>query len=386
MRLNPLSIVSNPLLLSLVYGTKNRNKQKISSSSHAMFQTSQDAMILFNDECIIENLNPAVTEIFGFTPEQILGQHIKSLIDTENNSQLFYVINLMLSGQTKLMYETQAIGTKDDSSKIHLQVTLVGFTQNERNASSFAILCKDMTTEIEQKNAVEEAKKKSDEILNQILPKDIIIRLNRGEKNISFTVPCATVMFLDIEKFSKYTSTLTAKEIMQNLSRIFTEFDTILGGEEFNLITKIKLIGDDYMAAAGLFNPDVDKSLHAIQSVNFAIKALEAVENLNIVLNANLQLRVGVNTDGPLIAGVLGVDKPLFDIIGDTINVAARLQSTDIPSLIQVSEGTYNCIANQKFYITQRGEIELKGKGKRMTYLVHPEETRQLRKNEISNV
>jgi class 3 adenylate cyclase len=106
---------------------------------------------------------------------------------------------------------------------------------------------------------------------------------------------------------------LNPSEIMQALSIIFANFDFIC--EKYELITQIKLIGDTYMAAWGIFHQDVDPVSHASQVV-----------------------RVGVNTDGPLIAGVLGTDKPIFDIIGDPINVSARLQSTGIPNQIQISE------------------------------------------------
>ena len=98
---------------------------------------------------------------------------------------------------------------------------------------------------------------------------------------------------------------------------------------------------------------------------------LDAIDELNEQLNANLMVRIGVNSGGPIIAGVLGTEKPLFDIIGDTINVASRLQSTDIPGNVQISKGTYELIAAEdRFNIEERGEIYLKGKGNQTTYFV----------------
>ena len=89
-------------------------------------------------------------------------------------------------------------------------------------------------------------------------------------------------------------------------------------------------------------------------------------------------VRIGVNSGGPIIAGVLGTDKLLFDIIGDPINVAARLQSTDIPGNVQISKGTYELIASEGgFNIEERGEIYLKGKGNQTTYLVRPNDYNQ---------
>jgi class 3 adenylate cyclase len=297
----------------------------------------------------------------------MLGQSLKILVNPEfeGNGGLFTTVNLMKTGQAGLVYEANVSGTKDDGIQVPLHLTLLGFSSNGRLAESFAIIYKDQTEEVSQKNAVEEAKKQSENLLMQILPRDIIMRLNRGDKNISFTVASATIVFMDIEKFSHYSANLSAAQLMPNLGLVFTSYDKLL--PKFPVITKIKLIGDDYMAAARLFNPDEEPAVHANQVVQFALECLAGLEDLHQQLNASLQVRVGVNTDGPLIAGVLGTDKPLFDIIGDPINVAARLQSTDIPGLVQIREVTYKLIADGPYQIDQRGEIELKGKGKQMT-------------------
>lgn len=447
LRLNPLYFVSNPDLLSTVYKSGKIDKA-VTSSSHAMFQTAHDALFILKEDLIIESVNPSATNIFGFTPEQMLGQSIKFILPNDLNSSTYYVVDLMMSGATSLNYESDATGTKDDGSDVPLRLSVIGLTQDKNNSSTeyvesdkietiidqkadekvkteenkesenkesqqtnetenkegsnnekendsnqdstnkeaarsltggkkataFAFIMKDMTEEQRQKLAVEEAKKKAEVILLQILPKDIIMRLNRGDKEITFTVASSTIVFIDIEKFSQYSATLSAKDIMLNLSRIFTAFDKICS--TFNLITKIKMIGDDYMAAAGLFTPDINPKEHALQVLQFAMQCLEALEEQNVILNASLQVRIGINTDGPIIAGVLGTEKPLFDIIGDPINVASRLQSTCIPNLIQISEGTYQYVGDLDLKFEER-EIYLKGKGVRKTFLIYPETQQQ---------
>jgi guanylate cyclase len=94
---------------------------------------------------------------------------------------------------------------------------------------------------------------------------------------------------------------------------------------------------------------------------------------VNLNLSSTLSIRIGVNSGGPILAGILGSDQPTFDIIGDPINIAARLQSTDVPGSIQISEATQSLIAGYDFTIEPRGEVLLKGKGKQLTYLVEPE-------------
>jgi class 3 adenylate cyclase len=158
---------------------------------------------------------------------------------------------------------------------------------------------------------------------------------------------------------------------MKNLGEVFTAYDKLL--PKFPLVLKIKLIGDVYMCAAGLFD-EAKPAAAAEEIVLYALECLQCLDDQNMKMDISLCVRIGINTGGPIIAGVLGTDKPLFDIIGDPINVAARLQSTDIPGLVQVSQDTYDKIAGGPFHIEQRGEIELKGKGKRMTYVVRPQE------------
>ena len=126
------------------------------------------------------------------------------------------------------------------------------------------------------------------------------------------------------------------------------------------------------MAAAGLFSPDAQPQEHATQVIKFGLDALAELDDNNVKLNANLQIRIGVNTGGPILAGVLGTDKPVFDIIGDPINVAARLQSTDIPGRIQIPQSTYDLLSGLEFNMEPRGEVFLKGKGKVNTFFVNP--------------
>ena len=371
LRINPIHYVQNQMATSFLIGKDSSEESRITSAAHAVFYTSTDAMILLNNEGIIEKLNPAATSIFHFTPEQMLGQHSTIILpkDDPKNKQLYYTMQLMSSGQCGLVFETELQGTRDDDTRVPIKATMIGFASDQRNADVFAIMCKDQTEEVKQKEAVEIAKKKSDDLLLKILPPDIIRRINRGEKDITMVVPSASVIFIDICQFSSYMATLSASQLMCNLNAVFTAYDKIVA--DLPLITKIKLIGDDYMAAAGLFSPDEPPKMHAIQIITFGLRVLDAIDELNEQLNANLMVRIGVNSGGPIIAGVLGTEKPLFDIIGDTINVASRLQSTDIPGNVQISKGTYELIAAEdRFNIEERGEIYLKGKGNQTTYFV----------------
>lgn len=180
--------------------------------------------------------------------------------------------------------------------------------------SQFIITLRDETALVRQQEDAERAKVQSENLL-------LHIKLNGGEKDISFTVPTTSIIFIDAQRFSEYAANLTPQEIKGNLSLLFASFDAM--ANKYPLITKIKLIGDIYMAAAGLFTPDDPPKNHTEQILKFGLDCLAELDDINAKLNANLAVRIGVNSGGPIHAGVLGTDKPVHDIIGDPINVAA---------------------------------------------------------------
>ena len=390
-RIPPSQIISNQGLHDLIIGKKKSSRIQQLSAGHAVINSSPDAIFALSSELTIEVMNPAASTTFGYTPEQLLGQSLVTLIpmnstsastsksssgtstnESDPNNKLYRQASLMKANQAAMTYSCHVTGVKDDGTEISLFVTLLGLDHGQ----SFALIANDQTAMIKQQKQVEEAKKSAEQLLNNILPPMIVQKMNAGETDISFTVNCATIFFIDIAKFSEYSASLTARQIMQNLGRLFRRYDETM--TKYPNLLKIKLIGDDYMAAAGLFNPELPPEEHATDVINFCLEALRALDETNEALEANLNVRIGVNTGGPLIAGVLGIDKPLFDIIGDPINVAARLQSTDIENHIQISEGTYNLIKDKGFNVHERGKIYLKGKGEQTTYIIDPPESLKL--------
>jgi len=368
-RVPPAGIISNQELTDYLIGRSSSKKTNESTITETIIHKSTDGIICMNINGIIEEVSQAVTSILGHTPEQLLGQNINTLFDESYREKLSTQLKLMLSKQSALTYDENVLCLNNNEEQMHCHLSIHGMTfSSSSEIESFFLIIRDESDLFIQQRAAEEAKKQSENLLGQILPRDIIIRLNQGEKDISFVVPFASIMFIDIVKFSEYSATLTPQEILGNLSTVFAAFDECIN--KYPLLTKIKLIGDVYMCASGLFNPDEPHTTQAEQLIKFGLDALQQLEDVNMKLNANLSVRIGVNSGGPLIAGVLGTDKPVFDIIGDPINVASRLQSTCISNSIQISQATYDLVKSQDFMIEKRGEVFLKGKGKTITYLV----------------
>ncbi|KAK8890252.1 hypothetical protein M9Y10_035024 [Tritrichomonas musculus] len=394
-RVSPIAIINDNELVSYLLDRAEEKSANNSSTDQGIIKNSQDAIICLSATGMIDMVNPSVNRMFGFTPEQLLGQPIStSLFDEKNGAIVNNKIYLMLNKQSPLSYEDHVICLTDDDTEVPCQIMIFGMTEDNEHLDaksdddddddddkkkkndkgdieSFVVILRDETEMIKHQKIAEEAKKQSETLLYQILPRSIVIRLNQGEKDISFSVPSATIMFIDIAKFSDYAATLTPQEIMGNLSSIMGGYDDAI--TKYDMLLKIKLIGDVYMCAGGLFNPDDPPVSHAEQMVRFGLDALQNIEDMNVKLSALLSVRIGINTGGPLIAGVLGTDKPTFDIIGDPINIASRLQSTDYPGRIQISQDTYDLIKELDFQIEPRGEVYLKGKGNQPAYIVSPQ-------------
>jgi adenylate cyclase len=210
---------------------------------------------------------------------------------------------------------------------------------------------------------IEAEKERSDALLRNILPRQIIGRLNNGEAVIADRVDAVTVLFCDLVGFTQIASRLTPVALIRYLNLIFSEFDTLthaLGVE------KIKTIGDAYIAVAGLPEPRPD---HAQTAAELSLKMLEALNRVNLSLKTQFEVRVGMHT-GPVVAGIIGTHKFIYDVWGDTVNIASRLEAHGSPGRIQVSEETRRALEHC-YEFEPRGIVDIRGKGKTMTsYLV----------------
>jgi class 3 adenylate cyclase len=218
-------------------------------------------------------------------------------------------------------------------------------------------------TELQEKNLLIEAERQlSQRLLLNVLPSGIAARLMAGEKLIADRFSHVTVLFADIAGFTALSKRTAPEELVALLDTIFSEFDSI--AEEFRL-EKIKTIGDCYMLVGGLPEPIPDNCERIAQA---ALAMREAVQVLNDALGLNIAMRIGIHT-GEVIAGVIGKKKFSYDLWGDTVNTASRMESHGEADKIQVSEEVFE-ILKRKFTFEKRGEIEVKGKGMMRTWFL----------------
>ncbi|MCR4632388.1 MAG: hypothetical protein K5786_12255 [Treponema sp.] len=214
----------------------------------------------------------------------------------------------------------------------------------------------------ERTKELEAEKNRSESLLLNILPKEIAQELTaHPESTIAKEYPNVTVLFTDIVGFTKISGGLKAEEVVTMLNKMFSMFDERAQREG---IEKIKTIGDSYMAAAGLTedgnNNGADKMIH------FAQGLLEDVKTFNQTSQIKVEIRLGINS-GPLVAGVIGKTKFIYDIWGDTVNVASRMESTGLPMRIHVTENTRGQ-TSELYHYSENTEIDVKGKGMMQTF------------------
>lgn len=210
----------------------------------------------------------------------------------------------------------------------------------------------------------------SERLLLNLLPYPIAERLKaRPEFDadnipeiIADRFPEVTVLFADLVAFSRFASNMDPDRLVHLLNEIFTEFDTLA---DLRGLEKIKTIGDAYMAAAGLPEPAAD---HAVRAARMALDMVDALERVNQRRGYSLQMRIGLNS-GPVVAGVIGKRKFIYDLWGDAVNIASRMESAGIPGHVQVTEATKQRLGHE-FLLEERGRIAAKGLGDLRAWLL----------------
>jgi guanylate cyclase len=206
---------------------------------------------------------------------------------------------------------------------------------------------------------------RAENLLLNILPRSIADRLRAGPTTIADQFAAASILFADVVDFTPLSDRLQPAEVVGILDHLFTHFDDL--AERYD-VEKIKTIGDAYMVAAGVPTPRAD---HARVMALMALDMREAMRNDDAVGHLGLELRIGINS-GPVVAGVIGRKRFLYDLWGDAVNMASRMESQGTPGRIQVTRATYELLCDE-FELEPRGTVPIKGKGEVETwYLMGP--------------
>jgi adenylate cyclase len=212
--------------------------------------------------------------------------------------------------------------------------------------------------------AIQAERERADRLLLNILPAPVAEQLKQGREKIAESFSDVTVLFADVVDFTPWAARRSPDEVLDVLNAIFSTFDRLA---DYYGLEKIKTIGDCYMIAGGL---PVPRSDHAEAVAEMALDMRSEFNSLPIVCSQDItmRLRTGIHS-GPVIAGVIGQKKFTYDLWGDTVNTASRMQTHGVANEIQVSTGTYERLRS-KFEFQGQGVIQVKGKGEMHTYML----------------
>ena len=324
----------------------------------SVMEQAADAFIINDPNWRIVDVNQSTCKSLGYTREELLNLSIPDIEE-----------NLIISEQIFTRWPEIADGTP---------ITIEGI-QKRKNGSTFPVevrvgllqagnrtlilsLCRDITKRKAAETALRMEQEKSEQLLLNILPETIAQKLKKEQSTIADGFAEATVLFADIVGFTKLAARVSPTQLVYLLNEIFSRFDRLA---EKHGIEKIKTIGDAYMVVGGL---PVHRPDHAEAIALMALDMQQEINQFSAETGEPFSIRIGINS-GPVIAGVIGLKKFIYDLWGDTVNIASRMESHGIPGAIQVTPETYE-ILKDKFLFEKRGMIHIKGKGEMTTYLL----------------
>lgn len=304
--------------------------------------------------------NPALAKLYGYdSPEELMS-------DITNISQQLYVdaerrlefVAAMEADNAVSGFESMVC--RKDGRRIWVSENV----RAVRDAKGELLYYEGTVSDITERKLAQEALKfqqeQSEKLLLNILPKPIAERLKAQQSTIADSFADVSVLFADIVGFTELSARMSPTELVKRLNVIFSHFDQL--AEKYG-VEKIKTIGDAYMVVGGLPMPRDD---HAEAIAQMALGMQAKIAKLCADTGEKLAIRVGINS-GPVVAGVIGVSKFTYDLWGDTVNVAARMEATGFAGRIQVTDVTYELLKD-KYLLERRGVIQVKGKGNMMTY------------------
>jgi adenylate cyclase len=324
-----------------------------------LFENANDLIQSVNSYGKFIYVNRAWYETLGYSQEDIANLNIFDIIPPEFQAQCRQIFYRILSGEKIEQIQTTFL-TKN-GEQIILEGNVNCKFEDGKPIATRGIF-RNITQRVAAQTALRYQQEQTERLLLNILPEVIATQLKQNPGNIAEDFTDVSVLFADIVGFTQISAQLGAIQLVKLLNQIFSAFDRL--SDKYGL-EKIKTIGDAYMVVGGLPTRRAD---HAHAIAQMALDMQRAIAQFNIENHLDFNIRIGINS-GSVVAGVSGIKKFTYDLWGDTVNIASRMESHGLVGKIQVSETTYNLICEQ-FILEKRGEIEIKGKGKMVTYLL----------------
>ncbi|MBE9229489.1 PAS domain S-box protein [Phormidium sp. LEGE 05292] len=306
--------------------------------------------------------NPALANILGYdSPEELINNitDISNQIYVETKRREKFINALKKDNNTARFI---SLVRRKNGNLIWIAEKAHSVKNSQGELLYYEGTVEDVTNRKIAEEALQYQQEQTERLLFNILPGPIAVRLQMQESTIADSFSEATVLFADLVNFTELCTAIPPTELVKLLNEIFSVFDQL--AEQYGL-EKIKTIGDAYMVAGGI---PIEREDHAEAIAQMALDMLKEIKRFHTKDGQPFSIRIGINS-GPVVAGVIGIKKIIYDLWGDTVNIASRMESQGIADKIQVTEFTYNILCG-KYLFQERGTISVKGKGEMKTYFL----------------
>ncbi|WP_242032791.1 adenylate/guanylate cyclase domain-containing protein [Oscillatoria sp. FACHB-1406] len=328
----------------------------------SIFENATEGIFQIAPEGKYLSANPALLRLYGYDSLEELNRNL-------DETGLHYYVDPQRQAQWKQEIELHQAVAGFESEIYRADGSPIWISENARvirdrggNIAYYEGTVVDITYRKAAEEALRLEQEQSERLLLNILPEAIARQLKTEPTNIAESFEEVTVLFADLVGFTVLSARMPPKELVHLLNTIFSDFDRLA---EQHGLEKIKTIGDAYMVVGGVPLPRLD---HAEAVAAMALDMQDAIAQFNERTGESFSMRIGINT-GPAIAGVIGIKKFIYDLWGDTVNVASRMESHGLAGSIQVTAKTYHLL-KELFEFEERGLIQIKGKGEIETYLL----------------
>ncbi|MGD1701293.1 PAS domain S-box protein [Dapis sp. BLCC M229] len=346
------NITERKRVLDALQKAEEKYRSIFENTAEGIFQTTPDGRFI--------SANPALLKMYGFSSETELKNKITDIakqLYVNQNRRSEFITELEKHGSIS-NFESEVY--RGDGSVIWISENARVVRNIDREILYYEGTIQDITKRKYVETALRLEQQKSDHLLLNILPAQIAAKLKQNQHPIAKKFENVTILFADIVDFTGFSARISPSELVDMLNQIFSVFDQLT---EQHDLEKIKTIGDSYMVVGGL---PAARDDHAEAIANMALDMQKAIRKFFNDRGEAFQIRIGINT-GPVVAGVIGIKKFIYDLWGDTVNVASRMESSGISGKIQLAEATYQLLKD-KFLLESRGSIPVKGKGEMITY------------------
>ncbi|MDW8202584.1 MAG: adenylate/guanylate cyclase domain-containing protein [Cyanobacteriota bacterium SKYGB_h_bin112] len=334
--------------------------QQAEMNFRSIFENAVEGIYQVTPEGRYLSVNRAMARLYGYeSPEDMISkvQNVAEQIYTQPYRWHELSAYLRHAGEVS---EFESKVYCQDGTTFWVAENVRAVTDSQGKLLHYEGMVQDITARREAEEELRQQRRRAENLLLNVLPQPIAERLKRGEQTIADNFADVTVLFADLVNFTNLSTEISPADLVNLLNDIFSVFDDL---SERHGLEKIKTIGDAYMVVGGLPKPRAD---HAESIADMALDMRSAMTHFTTPQGQPLSLRIGINT-GAVVAGVIGKKKFIYDLWGDTVNIASRMESQGAAGGIQVTAATYERLKD-KYLFETRGSVLVKGRGKMTTY------------------